>query len=207
MNGRFEFTVLDVSAERRAASPAVRFRLRVRSDGAPLHAMVLRVHVQIEPARRGYSAGEEMLLRELFGETNDAAGDIRPLLWYEGAVALEAFSDETEFDVCVPCTYDTYVAGTRYVTALHDGEIPVGLLFSGTAFRTSASEVCVEEFRSEAHAQVPVQTWHDAMDARFPKQAWIRIDNVTFDALCRYRAEHALMDWESTFAALLGVPR
>jgi hypothetical protein len=202
MNRQFDFTVLDVSAERRAATPAVRFHLRVHTDGDALHAVVLRVRVEIEPRRRGYAAGEETLLQEIFGAPEEHA---RPLLWYEGAVALDAFAEETEFDIAVPCTYDTYVAAGKYVTALETGEIPVRLLLAGTAFRARAGEVCPEHFQSQAEAHVPVQAWHDAMEARFPKQAWIRIDNATFDALCRYRAEHGLMDWESTFAHLLGV--
>jgi hypothetical protein len=207
MSARFDFSVLDVSPERRAATPAVRFRLRVRVQGEPVEAAVLRVRVQIEPQRRGYTAGEEPLLHELFGSSDEGSLDMRPLLWYEGAVVLDRFSFATEFDVTVPCTYDTYVAAGRYVTALRDGEIPVRLLFSGTAFRAGNREVDIEDLRSDVEARVSVQAWHDAMEVRFPKQAWIRVDNVTFDALCRYRAEHALMDWESTFAHLLGVPK
>jgi hypothetical protein len=206
MNPQLDFSVTSVYAERRAPSPTIRFRMCVRAVGDPLAALVVRYRVQIEPAHRGYAGGEQALIQELFGETEHANNGIRPLQWSDGAVALEAFADEAEFEVRVPCTYDMDVASAKYVNALRDGEIPVRLIFGGTAFRRTQTEVVAETLAERQCATtVPLQTWHDALDAHFHRQAWIRVGRTTFDELCRYRAQHGLLDWESTLRELLGV--
>ncbi len=201
----FRFAVTEISAERRSVSPMLRFHMRVQQDGEPVDALSLRVQVQIEPASRGYAPDEELLLAELFGTRERWSSTARPLQWHEASVMLGRITDEAEFDLSVPCTYDMEVASSKYLIALDDGTIPVRLLFNGTAFRGAQSGFQVEmlPWELDCTTRVPVKTWREAMDARFPRKAWIRMDEVTFDALCRYRAQHGLLDWDATFAHML----
>lgn len=201
----FDFGVLRVEPARRAVSPTLTFRMRVRSVGEPVDALALRVRVQLEPALRGYAAEEEPLLVEIFGARERWSSAVRPLQWHEGAVMLGRFSEEAEFDLHVPCTYDMYVSAGKYLTALNDGEIPVRLFFNGTVFRGASSgfEVEMLPWDLESTARFPLQTWREAMDACFPNHAWIRVERPTFDRLARYRAEHHLWDWDAAINTVI----
>lgn len=51
---------------------------------------------------------------------------------------VPSFTGEIETDVPVPCSYDMDIAAGRYFSALEDGEAPLLMLFSGTAFTGAA---------------------------------------------------------------------
>ena len=51
------FSITGARAERHAAAPALSFRLRIQdAAGVPIHAVLLRIQIQIQPRRRRYSA-------------------------------------------------------------------------------------------------------------------------------------------------------
>jgi hypothetical protein len=191
------FAVLDAVPETSAASPAIRLQMQVRCDDAPIDALALRVRLQIEPWRRNYDAGERALIADF------SPG--KPLQFAEVAVMVGAFSGESTFSLPIACTYDVQVASMKYFSALRDGEIPLRLFFNGTIFRGGRADFEVEmvPWDLECTASLPVRTWQAAMDACFPSQAWIRVQRATFDALLRYRARHALNDWEEVVTHLL----
>ena len=106
----------------------------------------------------------------------------------------------------VACTYDFEVGAAKYLHALSDGEVPMLLLFSGTAFRrTDDGRFEVEQvpWSLESRYRVPVAVWRELMDRFFPGGGWIRLHRDTLDALQRFKARGALPTWEATFAALL----
>jgi hypothetical protein len=191
------FSVLDAVAERNAASPTIRFQMRARSGDEPIDALALRVRLQIEPWRRRYDGAERELIAEL--------SVTKPLQLAEVAVMIGAFSGESAFALPVSCTYDVQVASMKYFSALHDGEVPLRFFFNGTIFRGGEAGFQVEmvPWDLECTASLPLATWQAAMDACFPNQAWIRIERATFDELLRYRAQHALNDWEAVVTHLL----
>lgn len=202
---RLAFEVVDAYAERYAASPAIRLRVAVRDDGEPIDAIALRVRAQVEPAFRTYSAEEEVQLQEIFGARERWAASVRPLQWIDTGVTTGAFERETVFEVPLPCSYDMQVAAAKYSSALHGGDIPLRLLFTGTVFRAGSNGFSVEmlPWNLECTARLPVALWNEAMNASFPDHAWIRIDRTTFRALRRYRAERAFYSWEDAFSHLL----
>lgn len=201
----FSFACTGVRADRYAAGPTLVFRLRVTASGdTPVHAVALRCQIRIEPARRGYGRTEADGLTDLFGERSRWGSTLQPVQFAQVPLMVSAFTVETEADLVVPCTYDTDIAATRYLNALTDGEVPLLMLFSGTAFTGSGGfQVEPVPWDREAVFRMPVATWREAIEQHFPGCGWIRLPRDTMDALLAYRSRHALPSWEATLKALL----
>ncbi|HSP38687.1 MAG TPA: DUF6084 family protein [Frankiaceae bacterium] len=203
-----EISVLDVLPEPFAAVPTLIFRLRVTDDGAvPVSAIALRAQIQIQPQRRQYTDDEAALLTDQFGGRQRWRDTLRPFLWTHASTMVRGFTGDLEFDLPVPCTYDLEVTGTPYLHALRQGEIPLELLFSGTAFRPAGSSggLGVEQipWHLQATHQLPVAVWRALMDRFFPHAAWLRLDRDTVDALIRYRTERGLISSDAAVLQLL----
>nr|WP_107907865.1 DUF6084 family protein [Streptomyces chartreusis] len=201
----FSFTCTGVRADRYAAGPTLVFRLRVTASGdVPVHAIALRCQIRIEPARRGYAPAEADGLTDLFGERARWGSTLQPVQFAQVPVMVSAFTGEIETDLVVPCTYDMDIAATRYLDALTDGEVPLLMLFSGTAFTgTGGFRVEPVPWDREASFRMPVTTWREMIEQHFPGCGWIRLPDDTMDALLAYRSRHALPSWEATLKALL----
>ncbi|MFI1507134.1 DUF6084 family protein [Streptomyces sp. NPDC020597] len=201
----FSFACTGVRADRFAAGPTLVFRLRVTAAaGARVHALALRCQIRIEPARRTYGAAEADGLSDLFGERSRWGSTLQPVQFAQVALMVPSFTGEIETDLVVPCTYDMDIAATRYLSALADGEVPLLMLFSGTAF-TGDGGFRVEPvpWDREATYRMPVAAWRDMVEQHFPGCGWIRLPRATMDALLAYRSRHALTSWEATLKALL----
>jgi len=181
-------------------------RLRITRDSdEPVHAMVLKAQIRIEPQRRRYSADEERRLVELFGEAPRWGETLKPFLWTHVSTTVAEFTGSVDIDLPVAVTYDFEVAAAKYLHGLGDGDVPIVLLFSGTTFGFRDGALVVEPiaWNVEAGYPLPVSVWRDTMDAFFPNSGWIRVDRDTLDDLTVYKAEHALTSWENTFERLL----
>jgi hypothetical protein len=202
-----EIVCVDVRPDLYAAAPTMVFRLRVAErTGVRMHAIALRCQIRIEPARRRYTPAEAERLLELFGETPQWAESLKPMQFASVGVMVPSFTGATEIDVPVACTYDFEVASAKFFHGLGGGEIPMLLLFSGTAFRrTNEGRFEVEQvpWSLEARHRVPVAVWRELMDRFFPHSGWIRLRSDVIDALQRYKAGNALPTWEDTVTALL----
>lgn len=204
------FEVVSATPEAYAAVPTILLRLRVtETTGTPVHALALRCQIRIEPQRRRYDGDDEARLTELFGDTARWGDSLRPFLWTHVATTVPAFAGATEVDLPLTCTYDFEVAGTKYLHALGDGDIPLLLLFSGTAFTHGAGGFTAEPvaWNQEASFRLPVRVWRETMDRYFPNGGWIRLDRDTIDALAQYKAARALPTWEQVFDELLDQAR
>ncbi|MCX5259632.1 DUF6084 family protein [Streptomyces canus] len=201
----FSFACIGVRADQYAAGPTLVFRLRVTAaDNARVHALALRCQIRIEPARRGYAPAEADGLADLFGERSRWGSTLQPVQFAQVSVMVPSFTGEIETDLVVPCTYDMEIAATRYLTALTDGEVPLLMLFSGTAFTgTGGFQVEPVPWDREAAFRMPVTAWREMVEQHFPGCGWIRLPRDTMDALLAYRSRHALPSWEATVAALL----
>ncbi|MGV9289408.1 DUF6084 family protein [Streptomyces sp. NPDC003719] len=201
----FAFTCTGVRADPYAAGPTLVFRLRVTaSPGTRVHALALRCQIRIEPARRGYADGEARALTDLFGERSRWGSSLKPVQFAQVPVMVQGFTGETETDVVVPCTYDMDIASARYFHALEEGEVPLLMLFSGTAF-TGAGGFHVEPvpWDREATCRMPVKTWREMVEQHFPGSGWVRLPNDTLDALLAHRSRKALPSWQATVEDLL----
>ncbi|MEU9589224.1 DUF6084 family protein [Streptomyces sp. NPDC048193] len=203
----FAFTCTGVRADPYAAGPTLVFRLRVTaSPGTRVHALALRCQIRIEPARRTYADGEALALADLFGERSRWSRSLHPVQFAQVPVMVQGFTGEVETDVVVPCTYDMDIASSRYFHALEEGEVPLLMLFSGTAF-TGAGGFHVEPvpWDREATYRMPVKTWREMVEQHFPGSGWVRLPNDTMDALLAHRSRKALPSWQATVEDLLRV--
>ena len=204
------FGCTSATAERYAAVPTLSFGLTItESTGVRVHAIALRCQIRIEPHRRRYSATEAERLHDLFGDTSRWADTVKPIQLATVTAMVPSFSDVTEIDLPVPCTYDLEVASARYLQGLDDGTIPLLMLFSGTVFVATETGFSVElvPWSAEASYRMPVTIWRDLVDAHFPGSAWLRCSRETLDALAGYKARHALPTWDATFNSLLAADR
>jgi hypothetical protein len=200
------FDCIDVRPLKYAASPTLAFKLRISElTGQPVHAMVLRVQIRIEPQRRRYADDESELLTHLFGDRSRWGETLKPFQFTTVSVTVPAFTGATEVDAEVPCTYDLEVAAGKYFHALSDGVVPMVLLFSGTVFGRGGPGFWVEQvpWHTQAECRMPVAVWDELMDRYFPNAGWIKLSHETLDALLKYQAEHAIPTWEAAIEQLL----
>jgi hypothetical protein len=198
---RLTFRVLDAHAEKYAAVPTLSFRLEIReATSQPVHAMLLRCQINIEPRRRRHATSEQERLTDLFGTPDRWSETQRPILWTQTTINVPAFRESIEIDVPVPCTYDFEVTAAKYLTALESGEIPLLLLFSGTVFTKTETGFYVQPipWDREASYRMPITTWRELMDAYFPNAAWIRVNRETLEILQRHRAANGFSTWDET---------
>jgi hypothetical protein len=198
------FDIVGARVEAYAAVPTLDLRLRITARD-PVHALALRCQIMIEPKRRHYGPDEERRLTELFGETPRWGETLRPFLWTNVSTVVTSFTDTTEIDLPIACTYDFEVAAAKYMHALDDGEIPIVAMFSGTVFARSVAGLSASpvSWSEEASYRLPVTLWRDMMDLYFPNSGWLRLRRETIDALHRYKTERALLSWDETFEQLL----
>src|SRR6516162_6665374 len=143
------FQVEGAAPQRHAAEPLLAFKLRVAEPPSPrptpIHAIVLRCQVRIEPARRRYTAAEQERLLDLFGTPERWGQTLRPMPWAHVTAAVPPFAGTAAFDLPVPCSFDFAVAATKYFAALDGGDIPLCFLFSGTIFYDAGGGWQVEQ--------------------------------------------------------------
>jgi hypothetical protein len=191
-----------------AAAPQLVFKVRIRNAAAdePIHSVLLRCQVRIEPARRRYQGDEPGRLLDLFGEPSRWGQTLKSMLWAHSSVVAPPFTGEAVVDVPVPCTFDFNVAATKYFDALEDGEAPLLFLFSGTVFHAGpdgALQVAQISWSAESAFRLPVVVWKEMMEHYYPNTAWLCLRKDVFDRLHRYKRECGLPTWEQTLESLL----
>jgi hypothetical protein len=206
------FQVEKAERQRVAAEPLLLFKLLVREavpaggQPTPIHTVVLRCQLRIEPGRRRYSAAEQEQLLDLFGTSERWGQTLRPMLWQNVSAVLPPFTGSGAADLTVPCSYDFTLAATKYFTALEDGDIPLCFLFSGTVFYESAHaglQAGQIPWEKEAFFRLPVATWRGLMDLYYPNSAWLCLRHDTFELLRRYKSHQGLPTWEQAIEQLL----
>ncbi len=202
----FELEVLDATPEPFAATPTLAFRMRMKAPERTgrIESIALRAQIRIEPQRRQYEDGDREPLRELFGAAEMWSESLRPFLWTHATTTVRGFSESTEFDLPVPCTYDFDVAAAKYLHALQDGEVPLILLFSGSVFRNGPQglQVVPMSWDCEARHRLPVRVWREMMDRYYPNSGWLRLRRDVLDELLRLKAERAVATFDDLLQSL-----
>ena len=191
-----------------AAAPLLAFRLEITNDDAAeqIHSIVLQCQIQIEVPRRGYSAGEQAGLLDLFGEPERWGQTLRSMLWTHANVNVPPFTGKTSVDLPVPCSFDFNVAATKYFHALENGEVPLSLLFSGTIFYESGAlplQVARIPWSKDARFRLPVTVWKQLIELYYPNSAWLVLRRDVFDKLDEYKRKRGIPTWEEAMARLL----
>ena len=112
-------------------------------------------------------AGRGTGLLDLFGERGRWPSTLKSFLWLQCSTLVQGFTDSTDVDLPLPCTFDFEVAASKYLNALRDGMIPLELLFSGTVFTRGATGFGVEQVPWDPNrgSYRPVEAWRRLMDA------------------------------------------
>jgi Family of unknown function (DUF6084) len=202
------FQIEGAEAVPHAATPLLALKLRITNlpDTESIHTITLRCQVQIEPAKRKYAPEEQEKLLDLFGTPERWARTVRPLLWMNTSVAVPGFTGSILVDVELPCTFDFNVAATKYFHALQAGDIPVGVMFSGTAFYKDGDDdlqVAQVPWDREVNFRLPISVWKQMMDMHFPNTAWLCLQREAFALLYEYKMRHGLPTWEQAITRLL----
>jgi hypothetical protein len=208
------FWVEGAEPERSAAAPLLLFKLHVteaaRGAPTPIHSVMLRCQVRIEPGRRRYRPADQERLLDLFGTPERWGQTLRPLLWAHVNVVVPAFTGDTVVDLPVPCSYDFSLAATKYFAALEEGDVHLCFLFSGTIFyegEAGGLQVAQISWEKEASFRLPVAVWTSLMDLYYPNCAWLRLRKDVFDRLSRYKSRQGLPTWEQALERLLSAER
>lgn len=200
------FSCTGAVAEPYAVSPSLLFTLRVsEATGIRMHTVALRCQLRIEPHKRRYSANEASRLSDLFGEPSRWGETLKPMQLATVGVMVQGFTGSIDVPVPVPLSADTEVATGKYFHGLDDGDIPLLMLFSGTAFYQSESGIQVElvPWHLEVSHRLPVTVWRQVMDQHFPGSTWLSVRTETHVALQSYRARRGTLNWDDTVADLL----
>jgi len=203
---QLSFSVVDIVADRFAASPHLKVRLRIEeSTGEVVHAVALRCQIMIEPQRRSYDERETGGVAEVFGDRDRWIQTLKPFLWTHASTVTPGFTGSLEVDLPVACSYDLDLVAAKYFASLTDGEVPVRLLFSGTTFSRGVSGFSVEQipWDLEATYRLPVAAWREVMDHFYPGTGWLRLDRDVLAALQRFKAERGLTTWDEVATTLL----
>jgi hypothetical protein len=203
-----QFQIEGAEAVAYSAAPLLTLKLRISNltESEPVHTLTVKCQVQIEPAKRRYLLPEQEKLADLFGEPSRWSKTVKPLHWMNTSVAVPGFSGSIVVDVELPCTFDFNVAATKYFHALDDGEIPLCVMFSGTAFyegQSGALQVAQIPWDREAYFRLPVAVWKQMMDAHFPNSAWLSLRRDVFEQLYEYKMRHGLPTWEQAITRML----
>jgi hypothetical protein len=207
-----DFRVEGVEPERFSAAPLLLFKLRASESVAagsaptPIHAVVLRCQLRLEPAKRRYEPREQDRLADLFGTPERWGQTVRPMLWTHVNATVPSFTGATRVDLPVPCSADFNLAATKYFDALEGGDIPICFLFSGTIFYEAddgALQVEQISWEKESSYRLPSATWRELMDMHYPNSAWLTLRRDVFERLASYRSRQGLTTWEHALERLL----
>jgi Family of unknown function (DUF6084) len=190
-----------------AAAPLLHFTLCItETHNQPIHAVVLRCQIRIEPARRRYTSAEQDQLCDLFGEPSRWGQTLKSLLWTHASVVIPPFEGATTIDLPVPCTYDFNLAASKYFYAMEDDDVPLTLLFSGTIFYESPDQtlqVSQISWEKEATFRLPVRIWKQMMDHYYPNTVFLCLHKDAFDRLYKFKSLHSLTSWDAAIEKLL----
>jgi hypothetical protein len=193
-----------------AATPTLAFQLRIANAvaGETVHTVALRCQIQIEAARRRYTAEEQKNMLDLFGEPERWSQTLRSLLWTHVSVVVPGFEGTTLAELPVSCTFDFNVAATKYFEGLTDGEIPLRLMFSGTVFyagEDGALQVTPISWEQETVFRLAQKVWREMMDSHYPNTAWLSLRRDAFERLYQYKTQHGIPTWEQALESVLPV--
>ena len=204
------FSVESAGAVAYAAAPTLAFQLRIANAiaGETVHTVALRCQIQIEAARRRYTAEEQKNMLDLFGQPERWSQTLRSLLWTHVSVVVPGFEGTTLAELPVSCTFDFNVAATKYFEGLTDGEVPLRLLFSGTVFyagEDDALQVAPISWEQETTFRLAQKVWREMMDSHYPNTAWVSLRRDVFERLYQYKIQHGIPTWEQALESVLPV--
>ena len=200
------FEVVGVEPVAHAASPTLRFTLRVTEAAErSMHAIALSAQINIDPARRSYDPETRERLIEMFGPPERWAATTRSFLWTQVGALVPGFTGSAEFTLTVACTYDLELSAAKYFYSLPDGEIPLTFHFSGTILHSEEGnvQIAMVPWSCSARFKLPVEDWKRMMALYYPGGGWVRLQTATLVRLQERKAEAGLPSFDACVAEML----
>ena len=202
-----DFAVVGAEPVEHAASPGVRFHMRVEEpEGREVYAVALSSQIHIDPARRAYDDEERRRLVELFGPRERWGSTTHSFQWARVESLVPSFTGSTAFAIEVPCSYDLEVTSAKFFDSLGDGDVPLSFHFNGTVLYCGADDrlqVVLVPWSCSARWRMPVEVWRRTIAAHYPGGGWIRLQHETLEALSARKAELGLHSFDDTVRGLL----
>jgi Family of unknown function (DUF6084) len=201
------FAILGGDTILQSATPHIALDLQIsnRLETEAIDSVLLRCQIHIETPRRRYSAEEQDLLQDLFGEPERWGETLRPMLWTNVCTIVPAFTGRTALKIAIPCTFDMNVSSAKYFYALEGGDIPIALFFSGTIFYQAGDRLQVApiSWNSEARFKLPARIWKQSMDLHYPQAGWLCLRRDVLDRLYRFKQREGLGTFEEAIERML----
>jgi hypothetical protein len=203
-----KFSIIGAAPVQYAAVPLVGFQLSVvNSDPQEtIYTIALRCQIQLDVARRLYTAAEQANLKDLFGSPDRWGQTLKSMLWTHASVVVPQFTGSTEVPIQVPCTFDFNVGATKYFHGLAAGDLPLNFLFSGTSFyrdEAGAVQVAPISWDQESKFRFPLATWREVIDMYYPNTAWMCLRRDVFEKLYKLKVDNGITSWEQLLEQLL----
>jgi hypothetical protein len=182
------FRIVGASPLEHAATPIVCVHVIAESRAA-VRAVVLRCLVVIDPGARAYDANEAAALERVLGPADRRA--TAPLVWAQLPQNLPGFEGELGFDLHLPCSLDLRAGGAAYLDAIEDGNVPLTVLFSGTAFvadDAGALSALPIPQTAEARFALPIAVCRDALSRHHGDATLVPVRREILARLRRFAA-------------------
>ena len=202
-----EIEILSVEPVARVMAPTLRFRLRITEPSQrPVFMIALSAVITVEPSKRSYDEATRSKLVELFGEPERWATTTVNFRWTAFDTVVPAFTETTEIDVAIPCTYDLEVAAAKYFHGLADGQAPVRFHFSGRVYYDAGDgrlQYVQVPWDCSVRFAMPVEAWKKAIAEAYPYRGWIPLDTATIERLQRLKVDRGLPTFDAAVEHLL----
>lgn len=194
-----------------AVAPTIALHLEI-SNSPPdqtIQTVLLYCQVQIEASRRNYSPDEQDRLRDLFAEPERWEQTLRPLLWTNLTTTVPGFTGSVGIKLPIPCPFDLDVTASKFFYAVGSGTVPITLLFSGTIFYHSGTQLLAVPipWSSDARFALPMKIWKESIDLHHPNTAWLGLRRDNFERLYAFKVRHGLATFDEAIERMLGSPR
>jgi hypothetical protein len=204
------FEVLTVNPAQDMITPALVFDLRITNPfpEQSVQTVLLRCQIQIEVARRRYTATEQNQLKELFDKPSRWGDTLRPMTWVNTQVNVPSFSKTTVYPLTVPCTFDFNVATAKYFHGIDDGEVPLTFLFSGSVFYEAGQgtlQVSPISWNKEARFRFPVLVWKRLQELHQANSIPLNLRRDVFDELYRFKMSQGIATFEEAIQRILAI--
>ena len=202
-----EIEILSVEPVARVMAPTLRFRLRITEPSRrPVFMIALSAVITVEPSKRSYDDATRSKLVELFGEPERWSTTAVNFRWTAFDMLVPAFTETTEVDVSVPCTYDLEVAAAKYFYGLADGQAPVRFHFSGRIYYDAGDgrlQYAQVPWDCSVRFAMPVEAWKGAVAEAYPYRGWIPLDTATIERLQELKTDRGLPTFDAAVEQLL----
>ena len=205
-----DFAVEDVEVERHAVAPLLQFTLRVTNTdaGAPVHNVMLKCQIRIEPTRRHlWPHRSTICSSDLFGTPERWGQTLQSILWTHSNILVPGIRDANAWSSFRFLAASISISLRRNISTA--SKTAKFRSFSCSAARsfiaTPSDDLQIDQiaWTKESAYRLPVRVWRSMMDHYYPQTTWLCLRRDAFDELYRYKRARGLPSFETALDELL----